>query len=512
MRKLFKKALACCLVAALALTCFVGALSVNAETAAALTGKIEVGTVEVANDATTATVPVVITSDNALNAAKITVAASEGWEVSAIAIDAASTAAKIEADNINGDTFIVEAFDNVAGFTTATVNVTFTSKAAVAATITATLDPVHAATWNEDVVNLAVTDGAITVKAAEPECDHANAELVYSVVDGNCVTTKVCDCGNEEEIASVANPKFGHAPVLEADLTLIFRVPTTNVETYSNVEAIFTKTLYDGNADVVDTLPLEDYDLDATKKQFTYCGIVAKEMSSNINVKVFGNDAAGNRILLATEDYSMVTYINSAYTSYTKNLVAGSKKEANLKLIVDLANYGAAAQTKFGYNTANLADAGLDDSYGSAEVTSFNQVEMNATGVTFNRAPDLDNKVLVKVRFPRTAVNDTSKIVINYVDTAGTNLEREIIASDFEEYDATRYQITYDNMFAATMSKAFTVTLYTDGANVGQFTYSMENYAKSSTDSSKTDADTKALVRKLIAYGRSADAFFNYGK
>ena len=142
MKNFAKKVLACCLVAAMALTCFVGALTVNAENAA---GTIVAGNVEVASDATSVVVPVTINADAALNAAKITVAA-EGYTVDSIAV--ASGAAYIDDEDVNGGTFLIQANDNVAGFATAVVNVTFAADAVVAADVVITLDEVHAATWN----------------------------------------------------------------------------------------------------------------------------------------------------------------------------------------------------------------------------------------------------------------------------------------------------------------------------------------------------------------------------
>ncbi len=212
MRKLFKKSLAICLVAALSLTLFVGTVFANTEDS--LSGTITAGTVNVEFGVTEVTVPVTVESA-AINTAKIAVSSDFG-AVTAIATE---TAACKTIEDINGGTFLVEAKDNVAGFTSAVINVTFTAEAAPAAgeyAVNIELVEVHAANWDEIVVNLTPEAGKIVV-AEEPECDHTPAEAVKeNVVDATCgadgsydSVVKCAICSEEISRTNITVPATG---------------------------------------------------------------------------------------------------------------------------------------------------------------------------------------------------------------------------------------------------------------------------------------------------------------
>ena len=469
MRKLFKKALACCLVAALALTCFVGALSVNAETYA---GTIVAGEIEVAADATTAVVPVVINADAALNAAKITVAA-EGWTVSSIAVDAASTAAKIDAENINGATFLIEAVDNTAGFTTATVNVTLTAEAAVAADVVITLDEVHAATWNEDVVNLAITDGAITVKAAVVEPTPIEAKLLAH----NLLLTEAVG----SRISVNVSAKNGLTTLGYTDYYLVIDYQlyddsynlTTDTITYNSDEYAFQNTA-------------------GTVDYFDFTSIALFEMPLTYDVYLY----------LITDGVT-VAYVKET-TSITTQALAYAQKYSTdiplLKTLADMVNYGAAAQEFFAAQNAgsDICDAelptvGFEDYQTYASTVDDLPESFNTTNTVKNPTKHVETSTMkaaatvlisssTSIRFQFLAPGyDISKVTakISYTDGYGDPVVADVALADITPTVSgsnTIYPYLFAKLALYDLDETVHVSLYNDGVEEISFDYSAGNF------------------------------------
>lgn len=355
--------------------------------------------------------------------------------------------------------------------------------------------------------------------AEEPvdECEHVNATLEYSVVDGNCITTKVCpDCDDYSEvIASLANRTLKHALIYENDLTLNFRVDVTTQDrsTYSDFIGCFTKEMFEGT--LTDEGYVPDYkevnytDYSSTRLQFAYSGIRAKELASEIKAQIFGVDAEGNRILIAYENYSLVKYLRQVYDVLASKTDASNV--AQRQLVVQIAQYGAAAQEKFNYNKDDKASSYLptDEVYDLIPSEDFVTVEENKTGITFGRAVDYKDKILVNIRYAADSATTGSKLVIDYKNTLGEDLQKIINFEDFAVHTDGRWQVVFDAMTAATISSKFTYTLYDAQGNVvGASSYSLENYAKTITDRTGVDPAEKELVNRLICYGRAANEYF----
>ena len=172
MKKIWQKSLASMVSAALCLTAFVGCLTVNAATTI-YEGTITSKGATVTTDDAQATVTLTLSSENAMNAAAIKVSTEYGKLASVNVGDYPEDNYKIEEGYVVLDTgkLLIEAIGNEKGFTTADVVLTFNKAENVGAgtypvTVSAFAGET-AATWNEDIVNLAVTGEInITVNAA----------------------------------------------------------------------------------------------------------------------------------------------------------------------------------------------------------------------------------------------------------------------------------------------------------------------------------------------------------
>lgn len=385
-----------------------------------------------------------------------------------------------------------------------------------------------------EACDTAAEDGACSKCGykAEVACAHENTTATFETLAdgttyGKCVTTYTCDdCADVVKTVEITNRQFWHAPVYEANLVLIYRCNKADLENvYTDIHAVFTKDMYEGTLaeDGVTYLPAVSDPIaaitatnNAARYQFSYNDTRAKEMSSNVNVAIYGTDADGDKILLAGENYSFDAYIKQLYNARI-NATAGTKNAAERQLIVDIANYGAAAQNHFGYRTdvlPNRTDILPEDAqqYATDTITDFAVCEVNSA-TKINKAADYKDKVLFNLRFQKSLATEGSKMVVAYKNTAGESLEAEYLYEDYADYDNNRYQVVFDQMTAATMSVPFTATVYdAEGNATCYLTYSLENYAKGITGLASTKESEKLLVNELIAYGRSANAYFNFGK
>ena len=125
------------------------------------------------------------------------------------------------------------------------------------------------------------------------------------------------------------------------------------------------------------------------------------------------------------------------------------------------------------------------------------------------------DKILLNIRFVKSAVADGAYVTVDYKTTSGSDEQIRVDFAAFEQdpSNANRYQVVFDKLTAACIPTEFTIKLCdATGAVLGHSVYGMEIYAYQATKSSSISSTEKALVNELVAYGRSANAYFNFGK
>ncbi len=171
--------------------------------------------------------------------------------------------------------------------------------------------------------------------------------LIYSLA------TSPDETGALQKI-SLEDLKFsGAALVLDQDITFEFYVPVSSfLGCDPNASGVrFSKDIYAEDGSIgqqeLGQMSLAEAECRGNAYVFSCSGITAKEMSADLHAALYlpGGEVAQEL------DYSVVDYVQDIFAE--ENLAA----EEQLKtLLVDLVNYGAAAQSYFGYNTANLAN------------------------------------------------------------------------------------------------------------------------------------------------------------
>ena len=121
-------------------------------------------------------------------------------------------------------------------------------------------------------------------------------------------------------------------------------------------------------AETISYAQWEDYN--ETYVRFCYDGIAAKEMTDSVTVTVYSADGKP---------------LSSAYTDsvqgYAMRMIRKGSSSAALKTaLVDMLNYGAAAQTHFGFNTSSLANALIESEGYSSLATKETPVCTKITG------------------------------------------------------------------------------------------------------------------------------------
>jgi hypothetical protein len=205
-------------------------------------------------------------------------------------------------------------------------------------------------------------------------------------------------------------------------------------------------------------------------------------------------------------EYSAVTY---AKTMLPKSATAAKVK----KLIVDLVNYGAAAQIYTKTNTDDLANAWLTDAQ-----KALGTQELRETTTHQNLKYEvIDNPT---VSWKGAGLKLEAAITVRYTIQASdlTNLKAvlqingetfEVPSSEFVLVDGytDRYYIYFDKPTASQMSMPILATIYNgDTAVSNTVQYSIESYINTNKAATKP-AGLADLVQAMLKYGDSANAY-----
>ncbi|MBQ6413203.1 MAG: hypothetical protein IJI19_06985, partial [Ruminococcus sp.] len=217
------------------------------------------------------------------------------------------------------------------------------------------------------------------------------------------------------------------------------------------------------------------------------CNVCAAEMTCGVKASfTLGGTTE-------TETYTVREYADTLLSSDDTDLV---------ELVKAMLNYGAMAQTKFGVNTANLANSGV--AYSMGEVTN---VKINNAILQAN-----DGKKASDLNAAATALGakwySTSLI---YLDE---NTLRHYFVKDTAAFDPSVFPANKSNYYYYVektdipAAELDTLQVITVGGQT--IKYSALDFAKAMINSS-ADADSKNLAKALYFYNQAANAYFDDG-
>ena len=267
--------------------------------------------------------------------------------------------------------------------------------------------------------------------------------------------------------------------------------------------AVITKTAADGT---VITLVVNEKDWTGEKINgewygvVEYAGVAAKQMNEIVAVTIYNAEgvAVSETRVDSIKDYAM------------RKLNKSTDAELNA-LLVDMLNYGAAAQIFFGYDVEHLANSDLTDeqkAYGTADARQYSDEmysKVYAEGYSFEalNTLTLESNVQIKIRLDLTNVelSDNAKVLVSYVDHKGITVSKEVSLAD---YNGGYVYVSCDTLTALDHNAKVTFQLVDGESALYTFTTSVEAFtARLSADNNKVD-----ICTALMKYCDSAETYF----
>ena len=500
MRKLFKKSLACCLVLALSLCMFAGAISANAE----------------------------MTTNPAYSTEDVTVAPGESTTIKFTIKDFAeiqgvilkvyvpSVVSKINSVEVAG-VDLVEWKDET-GEGNYQIGSDETGKFVKFMSL-ANFEEVD----NDDIAILTFDINVIVDAEAEAKSYDYPAPVIQAT-DGNQLVTINGEFGKftvevkEPEVPAEPDPdeveevelKIRHTVAFESKAEINFKVATNLLAGCTDVYAEFSYVTFDGTALVPDTLivPAEIWGSDYV---FTYDRCPMAEIGCDV---VYATKADGSKIKSQVDVYSVKTY---AYNQFTKTNV----NPELLTLLVDLLRYASACQVNSNVLTDALVDADLTPAmaaYGTdtsipvtADAAPADKAVVDNAQVTFNKSLIPAETTYIRFYMTTTLAKEDMVLNISYTNLAGELKEFAINGADFlkETSGKKRYYYDFGEIAPADMRAECDVYVSVDGVAVSNtIVYGIESYCSSRVPADKTGA-LNDMLRAMLRFSDAANVYFS---
>ncbi|MBQ8622108.1 MAG: hypothetical protein IJ422_07320 [Oscillospiraceae bacterium] len=287
-------------------------------------------------------------------------------------------------------------------------------------------------------------------------------------------------------------------------LDLNFYVRKCDLVAGENYTAVISRSV-DGKdePEVISIVRGEWIDFSDTLMRFSYTGLAAKEMTDNIAVTIMlVNDTPAG----STCNASVQSYAIGALEAYKSD----SEHDTKLRTaLMDMLNYGAAAQLHFGYNTDSLANVDPE----SAETKTIE----NHIGEQTPALGTCENNLSKGSSFAGVTVSAKNRLMFtfyyNISDPTGMRAEIDyngqtiqIAGADFYERAAgSLYGVDLVDLKIVHGRQMLTCRLYdSNGTLISTSTDSVEGYV-SRNSTSETD-----VFAQLMKFADSASAYLAY--
>ena len=284
---------------------------------------------------------------------------------------------------------------------------------------------------------------------------------------------------------------------LESSITMNFKVLKSSLSSFDE----FYMTFECGGKEEKVT----DYKETDKYYVFSYKGINPQLMNDNVTAVLH----AKNKSEEYTSPEKIMSVKEYAYTMLDRY---SDEEHAKLRtLLVDLLNYGAAAQIYAGYQTDNLVNSDLTDvqkDWASKDTTEFKNIRnlnyktiSNPTAEWKTCSLVLKNSIMVKVKFSAKDVeNKTVEIVLK-------NAKFTYTKDDFVNNGDGTYYVYCNELFANELSDDLLFTIYENGKPCSNtMLFSVESYARLVRDNYK-DKPLDKMTTAMMLYGKSAKAY-----
>ena len=228
-------------------------------------------------------------------------------------------------------------------------------------------------------------------------------------------------------------------------------------------------------------------------------GIPAKNLGDTKYMVVYARRADGSCVYSEVLPYSAKTYCLSR--------VENSTNENMKALCVAMMNYGAAAQTQFGYNTENLVNADLTDAQKDYATAAYETESHLVSGTgRYATALTLKSAIMLDFIFSNSAIGtDYTGLyaLVTYRDHYGEPVQLRIDAA-VKPYDADHGYVSVPGLAVADYSQEVTCKVHNaQGDVIAWATDSIEGYAH------RMSGSLPEIVDAIVKFGCSAYNYFH---
>lgn len=298
------------------------------------------------------------------------------------------------------------------------------------------------------------------------------------------------------------------------DLSMLYAIPVESLRNCSDIRLKVVKDyiLQDGTTEAREKLltPVE-YAINGTLYyRFDYKEVSAKEIGDTLTASL-GFTKDEREYNGKVDEYSL--------KQYAEERLAASANESFKRLLVDLLNYGAAAQSYFEYKTDKPVNADLTEEQKALSLGKYNgitkvvsdedtgvyEAEITRKNIKFGNRIEL----LVATSFGIDSDLSGVKLKVVYTTASGEEGVETIDGADFVyRTDVNSYTAYFNGLKASELRSVLFLTLVRgDEAISATVKYSLDTYAANRLEAS-TDENYKELLKKTLIYSDSAKNYF----
>lgn len=298
------------------------------------------------------------------------------------------------------------------------------------------------------------------------------------------------------------------------DLSMLYAIPVESLRNCSDIRLKVVKDyiLQDGTTEAREKLltPVE-YAIDGTLYyRFDYKEVSAKEIGDTLTASL-GFTKDEREYNGKVDEYSL--------KRYAEERLAASANESFKRLLVDLLNYGTAAQSYFEYKTDKPVNADLTEEQKALSLGKYNgitkvvsdedtgvyEAEITRKNIKFGNRIEL----LVATSFGIDSDLSGVKLKVVYITASGEEGVETIDGADFVyRTDVNSYTAYFNGLKASEFRSVLFLTLVRgDEAISATVKYSLDTYAANRLEAS-TDEKYKELLKKTLIYSDSAKNYF----
>ena len=318
----------------------------------------------------------------------------------------------------------------------------------------------------------------------------ASADHTYD----NAQDTTCNDCGAVRVVGPVydANVNFSNLTMnMESSLKLSFQIDPNDIKGVADYYAILYKA---GGYEEKDVTVRINKDQMVNTYFAEFPMVIACDMGEKIEATLYVVDADGTVRYGKTISYSILDYLNMMM-GYYENIAkdpsnAGYEAACKwMQLAVETLNYGAAAQTEFGYKTDALVNAGLTNEQKAFALAENPKPEYRCdfgsdnrskeivyTSLTLNLQDRVYGMILIDTANLKTAEKEALYAEVRDPETGA--LVQKITFAEMEAGGGSQYWIPISAITPANMTKIYTVQVFAGEAALSTLAnYSIDSYA-----------------------------------